>query len=65
MSCWLMAKIVNLSILGLFPKVEAVHHLGTKIVIGSFSTQQLKSQSQSQLQTTKHTHTVLIDLRQN
>ena len=35
--------------------MEAVHHLGTKIVFGSFLTWQLKLQSQ--LQITKHTHT--------
>ena len=44
-----------------FPwKLYTVHctRLGTKILLGSFLTQQLKSQSQSQLQTTNtHTHT--------
>lgn len=37
--------------------------LGTKIVFGSVLTRQLKSQSQSQ--TTKNGHTLLIELRQN
>ena len=50
-----------------------LHHLGTKIVFGSFLTRQLKSQSHrvsyrrhTHTHTHTHlTHTVLIDIRQN